>query len=312
MKRRPPLRLGLVGCGRIAERGWIPAIHRVPEARLVAVADVRPERRAIAAPARGFTDARALAQSGEIEAAIVATPAAMHVDDAAALAAEGLPVLVEKPPGLDVDAARRLAALRPPVCLGFNRRFDPALRHLRSRVPPAVPLRLELGFRYRREAWAAYDVDDDVLLDVGPHVVDLARWLTGSEIRRVRALALERERCELELAFDDGLASVTCEGDAPYRETAAVWRQDGSEIGRWRRGTLGDALRSRLPRAAPPLVASLAAELRAFCTAADGDSGDLADGADGVAVMVTIEAARASASRGGDWVATTSTCGPTR
>lgn len=313
MRSRTPLRLGLVGCGRIAERGWIPAFAMVPEARLAAVADVRPERCAIARHARAFESAGELARSGAVDAVVVATPAAAHVADAAAVTTAGLPVLVEKPPAVDAAAARALAALTPMPLLGFNRRFDPGLRDLRARIPADVPLRVELAFRYRREGWAAYDVADDVLLDVGPHLLDLARWLTGSDLRRVRAVTLERDRCELELALARGTAEITCDADAPYRETVAVRALDGGRIGRWRRGGAGDAVRARLARRPSPLVASLADELRAFCALARGERATgLADGTDGVAVMEAIEAARASAESGGAWVELSGALAPSR
>ena len=48
-----PLRLGLIGCGRLAELGYAPAIARLGEVELVAVADPDRERRdAVGGPGR--------------------------------------------------------------------------------------------------------------------------------------------------------------------------------------------------------------------------------------------------------------------
>jgi predicted dehydrogenase len=41
---RRPLRLGLAGCGRLAERGYLPALALRDDVELVAVVDVDPAR----------------------------------------------------------------------------------------------------------------------------------------------------------------------------------------------------------------------------------------------------------------------------
>src|SRR5207248_3840374 len=175
-----PLRIGLVGCGRIAERGWVPALERSAAARLAAVADLDPARCVAVAPGvPAYEDAEALVSAGGIDAVVVATPVGAHLADARAAA--GLPALVEKPPARDAAEARLLAGLDPPPRIGFNRRFDPALRR------PEGRLDLRLVLHYRRASWRPLQVRDEALLDLGPHAVDLARWLARSPVRRGRA-----------------------------------------------------------------------------------------------------------------------------
>jgi predicted dehydrogenase len=300
------IRLGLAGCGRLAERGWLPAIARVPEVRLAAVADREPARcRALAPAVPAFADAAQLVREVELDALIVATPPAAHGDDAEAAAAAGLPALVEKPPSSQPEDARRLAALTPPPWIGFNRRFDPRYRRLRAATPTSGRLALALRFDYRRTSWAPHAADDDALLDVGSHLLDLARWLSGGEIRRVRARGISLEHASLELDLTRARAVVACSTAASYRELAEVRDARGMLVGRAARGGRLDALRRRLAREPQPLVVSLAAELEAFCAAVRGERApDLAAAADGVAAMAAVEAARRSAAEHGAWVET--------
>jgi myo-inositol 2-dehydrogenase/D-chiro-inositol 1-dehydrogenase len=300
-----PVRIGLVGCGRIAERGWIPAIERVDEARLVAVTDSDSGRAAIVAPrTRAYASAEELFSAEKLDAVVIATPVQSHLENARLAAAAGVPAIVEKPPAPDAASASLLAALEPPPYIGFNRRFSPAFRRVREQVPREGRLELKLSFCHRRASWDARMANDEVLLDVGTHLLDLACWLTGSEISRVRAKALERDRCALELELERGTAALSCASDRVYHERVEVRDAEEALLARARYGGFVRALRTRLaPSREQPLVESLAAELTAYCGAVRGGSaGDLASAADGALVMSAVDAARRSAAEAGTWV----------
>lgn len=298
------LRIGLVGCGRIAERGWIPAIARVAGAELTAVADTDTPRCAAVAPdVPAYASAEDLVAAGGIDAVVVATPAAAHVSDARAVAAAGLPSIVEKPPAPDAAEARLLAELEPPPWIGFNRRFEPSLQSPRARLPDRGPFSIKLIFHYRRASWAPWVVADEALLDLAPHLIDLARWLSGSPIRRVRTALRTQDRCSLELELERASASLSCASDRMYRELAEVWTADGSLGARQSRGGLVRGVLARLRPSSDQLVESLAGQLDAFCASVrSGDQREVATAADGVAVMDAIDAARRSNVLGGSWV----------
>src|SRR5947209_6460467 len=80
----------------------------------------------------------------------------------------------------------RLAEVVPEPWVGFNRRFDQIVERVAAAVPRDEPVQLDLRLHYRRASWAPHVVSDDTLLDLGPHLVDLATWLTGSRPLRVR------------------------------------------------------------------------------------------------------------------------------
>src|SRR5689334_11487802 len=123
------MRLGLIGCGRLAERGYIPALRRARGIRLSAVADPVPGRCADVAPGvPAFAGAAEVLEAGAADALVLATPAHALLGDARLAAAAGVPTLVEKPPAPTVRDTEELAALEPMPFVGFNRRFEPALR----------------------------------------------------------------------------------------------------------------------------------------------------------------------------------------
>jgi predicted dehydrogenase len=301
-----PLKVGLVGCGRLAERGWIPALGLASAngtAELVALAEPDPGRREAAARAAGvsaaFEDWRELIAAGRAEALVLALGGPAQIEPAQAATAAGLRVLVEKPPGGDLGGAQALARLRPAPAVGFSRRFDPAWRALRSAArQSAAPYDLELRLSYRRSAWDPHVVGDDALADMGSHVADLTAWIAAAPVARARCAALEPRAAagELELESERGRARFSVSQEGSYAELGRL-AGGGATVrrgGRWRNalGRLGAG-----PDAGA-LPASLCAELAAL---AEG-GGDLATAADGVRCHEVLDALRDSAAAGGVWV----------
>ena len=106
------VRMLLVGAGLIGRR-HADAIARADGAALAAVVDPAPAGREVAerygAPCFASLD-EALGRDGAgagSDAAILATPSALHVDGALATLAAGLPTLVEKPIATTLRDARR-------------------------------------------------------------------------------------------------------------------------------------------------------------------------------------------------------------
>jgi predicted dehydrogenase len=296
----PALRVGLVGCGRLAELGYVPALARVEGVALVAVADPvagRRDRIAAMAAARGarptgHAGAAELLEGSQVEALVIASPPVEHVRQAQLAARAGLPALVEKPPALAGAGAERLTALRPAPWIGFNRRFQHGAGLL-DQLPADGPLELELVLDYRRRSWRPLSVDEDVLTDIGPHLVDLALVLSRAEAARVVAARLSSSRAELELETARGRARIRCANDRPHRERVSARGEGGRRLASIGTGGPVAALTSRLPGRAHPLVESLRDQLRAFARAARGESpGLLASADDGARVMRLIDEAR--------------------
>jgi len=212
-------------------------------------------------------------------------------------AAAGILSLVEKPPGVNVEEALELLALKPTPWVAFNRRFEPGLIALKQRMPDLEGFRLRLELHYRRATWKPFDMHDDALLDLGPHLIDLAQWLSDSRVLSVRAATLNEYSAEFELELARGIAVVACSTNRPYRERMEIVDMDGRVLASHRRGGIVSGIMARLrPQEENPLVSSLIGEVEAFARAVRGDSsGFLGSAADGVAIMSVIEAVRFSA-----------------
>ena len=291
------MRVGLVGCGRIAERGYVPAFSRADGVELAAVVDLQPERcRAVAPGVAAFADVGELVASGEVDAVVVATPVGAHVEVAVEAAEAGLATLVEKPPARSASEAVQLLELEPAPFVAFNRRFEPGLVSIREQIPSG-PVVLRLHF-HRRGSWGSHGGDDPLLLDVGPHALDLVRWLARVELTRIRAGELAHgASIDVELAEGRGMASVEIRTNSPFLESVEV-HSDGRRVVRHRTGgVLAGALARVTPGTQSPLVASLASQLEAFAGGGHG----LASAEDGVAVMAAVDAARTSAANAAEW-----------
>ena len=288
-----PLRLGLVGCGRLAELGYVPALASLPEVELAAVADPDAHRRALIAAngTRAFGSAEALLDAGAVDALVVASPAREHARHARLAVAAGLPCLVEKPPAADAVEAQRLAEMGSGIWIGFNRRFQHGARLLAA-APAEGPLELELELRYRRPSWRALEVADAALIDLAPHLVDLVLLITGAEGATVDSARVGEERVELALTTPRGRARLACATDRAYRERAILRDADGRRIAESAAGGPLRALATRVPGREHPLVHSLRAQMRAFAAAVrGGDPGLLASAGDGARAMRVIDAA---------------------
>ncbi len=138
---RSPLRVGLIGAGRIGTSHAGLVAEHVPGARLAAVADPRPAAAAALADrygARAFTDPAALIADPEIDAVLIAATSEAHADLIVAAAGAGKAIFCEKPMALGLaDADRAIAAADAAgvvLQVGFNRRFDRGFADAHSAV----------------------------------------------------------------------------------------------------------------------------------------------------------------------------------
>jgi predicted dehydrogenase len=299
------VRLGLVGCGRLAELGYVPASRAATGVDIVAVGDPDRARRGLVA---GKLGASAHARLSELLAAdsldgiVVCTTAEQHEEVALAVAAADYPALIEKPPAPDYEGALRLMALTPAPFIGFNRRFDQGLE-LAGSMPPGGEVELRMVLHYRRKSWRAVVRDEDALLDLAPHLIDLALFLTGTLPLAVRAHAA-RDRAGIELATSRARVRIECATDRPHHELVEILGPDGRRLARVERGGRARGAAARVRPGISPLVRSLTAQLEAFGRALrGGDPGPLATAGEGAAVMCVLDAARRSDAIGGDTVA---------
>jgi len=129
------LRVGVLGCGPIAQFAHFESCVKARNAELYAICDVADDLRARMAatyePAYSFADYDAMLADPLVEAVIVATSDTLHVAAATRALAAGKHVLCEKPPGVSVEDVQGLAAAV--ACsgrmlqVGHMKRFDPGI-----------------------------------------------------------------------------------------------------------------------------------------------------------------------------------------
>jgi predicted dehydrogenase len=301
--------LGLVGCGRRAESGYLPALERLSTVRRVAVADPDAARRAVVAQrARELgggdvvetPNAGELITASKLDAVIIASPPDCHVADTTTVCDAGVRAIVEKPPAPDLATVRALLDLRPAPWIGFNRRFDPGLQRMRTDVPDAGWLELRLELSYRRASWRPVAVHDDALDDLGTHVADLATWLGAGRPLAVERASASSTTASFDVELERGRARVRLATERPHRERYEVRDRHGRLLARHQLGGTVRAVRGLARRRRPStLVDSLAGQLAAVARGLDGTPTILGTVGDGLTAMATVDAARASAAGNG-------------
>ncbi len=129
------LRVGVLGCGPIAQAAHFESCTKAANAELHAICDVADDLRermaATHAPRRTFADYDAMLADPELEAVIIATSDAFHVPAARRALEAGKHVLCEKPLATSVEEAESLRAIvrssGKVLQVGHMKRFDPGL-----------------------------------------------------------------------------------------------------------------------------------------------------------------------------------------
>lgn len=202
----PMIRVGLLGHGQAGAVLHAPLIEAAGDFRIVAVATSRTaslaERRD--AP-RQEADARAVIQADDVDLVVIATPNALHVEQAAAALEAGKHVVVDKPFALSSADADRLIALANAkgrmLTVFHNRRLDGDFLGVKQAIASR-----EIGELVLFEArWDRFrpvpphswkntpEGSGGVLWDLGAHMVDQALQLFGEPEHVTADLAWQRE-----------------------------------------------------------------------------------------------------------------------
>jgi len=221
---REPLRVAVIGCGAIAQRYHGPVLAGHPDVTVAAVVDPNVEARRAFASAYGVAAEHADVASllgagrGSIDAALVASPPFAHAEQTIALLEAGVSVMVEKPMAIELADAERMVATAEAggvvLAVSMFRRLLPGFAQLRRLVEAGalgavrrVSLRSGGAFDWELQSLAAFDPrrsGGGVLMDMGPHYVDLLLTLLGGERAEVLRCRDDRQggaesNCELEL-----------------------------------------------------------------------------------------------------------------
>jgi myo-inositol 2-dehydrogenase/D-chiro-inositol 1-dehydrogenase len=129
-----PLKIGVIGLGRMGQLYAHTLMTQVAGVQLYAVAETAEQLRT--STAREFNMPHATASAHELlslpelQAVVIATPTQTHAELVIAAARAGKAIFCEKPLALTLDATQRMldvvAETQIPLQVGFMRRFDGA------------------------------------------------------------------------------------------------------------------------------------------------------------------------------------------
>ncbi|GMV91988.1 MAG: hypothetical protein AMXMBFR82_17660 [Candidatus Hydrogenedentota bacterium] len=267
-KEKRLLRIGVLGCGPIAQFAHFDACRKGRNTELYAICDAAPDllakMKAIHEPQVAYERFDAMLADPNVDAVIIATSDAFHVPLCRQAIAAGKHVLVEKPLGVCVEECEALCeevrAASLVLQVGTNRRFDPGVTFAHRFI------RGEMGGLMAYKGWYCdstlrYTMTDNLqplpitsaqarrpggdpkankrqyfMLAHGSHLVDTARFLAGP-IDAVQARLVERFDAYcwfVNVDFTDrsvGHLDLTVPLRGDFREGFQIYGEFGSVFG---------------------------------------------------------------------------------
>jgi len=194
---RKPIGLGLIGVGRHGMRYARHIMQDLPGAVLQAVCRQHPQRGLELPGADEVTvygEPQSLIDDPSVEAVIAVAPPAFSPDICRSAVDARKPLLVEKPLAVSAaDAQAMVMAARQagvPLMTAQTLRFDAAIQEmLKRRACIGRSERMHLTSHVEPKQTAPNHAEGygkrGALLEIGVHLLDLVRFLTGEEVREV-------------------------------------------------------------------------------------------------------------------------------
>ena len=215
------LGVGVLGVGEMGRRHAENLRRLVPEARLVAVADIAAERaRHLASELeieRSYASLEEMLSNREIDCVLIAVPDKFHASAIQTAAAAGKDILCEKPLATTLsDAHAALDAVAKAgvrLQVGFMRRYDPAYVSAMKRIEAGEigePVVFKSTGRDKDvPPLASYQsgVNGMLFYNNTIHDFDLARWMVRDEVEEVQAYTTVAIRPEV-ARYGDVVAGV--------------------------------------------------------------------------------------------------------
>ena len=196
MNTNDKVRVGVIGCGGIANGKHLPALHSLPNVDLVAFCDLKIERAEKAAKQYGtpdaavYTDYKKLLEDKSIDVVHVLTPNRSHSFITVDALDAGKHVMCEKPMAINsaeakkmIDAAKRSGKK---LTIGYQnrQRADSIFMKQEALNGTFGEIYYAKAIALRRRAvpnWGVflneYEQGGGPLIDIGTHALDLTLWM---------------------------------------------------------------------------------------------------------------------------------------
>ena len=254
------VRVGIIGCGKISERASLPNLANYKgKAEVKVLCDIIKEK---ADEMAGKFDLKGLditknwkevIKRRDIDAIFVNTPNYLHEEMAIGAAKAKKHILVEKPIAISNKAARNMinAAKKAGIFLMVEQtqRFDPVhkaakkfidtgklgkINMVKGRIGHAGPEYWAGG----KEGWFSDKAlsGGGAMIDVGIHILDLLRWLSGKEVAEVCA---NIKTLEKPFPVEDNGSVLMRFTDGTFGQFEASWTTRPYEVMTWIYGENG-------------------------------------------------------------------------
>lgn len=187
-------RVGIVGCGGIANGKHLPALTTLDNVEIVYFCDIIKERAEEAKEKYGTPDAKVTENymdvvNSDVDTIHVCTPNRSHCEISCAAMEAGKHVLCEKPMAINAAEAKKMAdtAAKTGVILtiGYQNRFTPESQYVKAEAEDGFfgEVYMARAYAIRRRAvptWGVflneYEQGGGPLIDIGTHALDMTLW----------------------------------------------------------------------------------------------------------------------------------------
>ncbi|MGI1809496.1 Gfo/Idh/MocA family protein [Priestia sp. TGN 0903] len=242
------VKIGVIGCGSIAQHRHLPEYKMNEQVELVAVCDINTERANSVAQQYGvkaYTNYEELLASGTVEAVSVCTPNYLHAPISVAALNSGVHVLCEKPMATSEEEAKAMIEAAKTngkkLMIGHNQRFVASHQKARELIEKG-----EVGKIYSfrtafghggpegwsvdgKESW--FFKKDEAFIgamgDLGVHKTDMLRYILNEEIVEVGAFVESNAKDFANV--DDNAVCVLKTESGIIGTLAASWAYNGKE-----------------------------------------------------------------------------------
>lgn len=242
------VKIGVIGCGSIAQHRHLPEYKMNEQVELVAVCDINTERANSVAQQYGvkaYTNYEELLASGTVEAVSVCTPNYLHAPISVAALNSGVHVLCEKPMATSEEEAKAMIEAAKTngkkLMIGHNQRFVASHQKARELIEKG-----EIGkiYSFRTafghggpEGWSVdgknswFFKKDEAFIgamgDLGVHKTDMLRYILNEEIVEVGAFVESNAKDFANV--DDNAVCVLKTESGIIGTLAASWAYNGKE-----------------------------------------------------------------------------------
>ncbi|MBC7130638.1 Gfo/Idh/MocA family oxidoreductase, partial [Candidatus Bathyarchaeota archaeon] len=197
------MKISLIGCGKVAERGHLPALKSLNEVEVIAVADInlsaaRRLAKKFKIP-RYYKDFHSILNNEQIDTVVITAPTPKHALIAIESAKAGKNIIIKKPLAMSLsegyEIKKALESNNVLLSIIQNYRYFPSLKIAKYKISRGF-LGGILTFygvsqtyyptRWTSGTWLYHE--KGVLLDFTPHLIDAVLWLMDASAKSVYAV----------------------------------------------------------------------------------------------------------------------------